>query len=159
MGKALTLRYPWNSLATVLLAVAFFMPAKELVAQMPAAGASSQAQEFTQNVKEVYFPFNVYNRIVDPSVLNSDADWLKQHPDAHFWIQGYADTRGDIFYNLVLSYRRAQFIKSSLVQRGVSQSQIGYATGWAKLYPLCSQDDADCFQKNRRGDIVPPDLM
>ena len=159
MGKALTLRYPWNSLATVLLAVAFFMPAKELVAQMPAAGASSQAQEFTQNVKEVYFPFNVYNRIVDPSVLNSDADWLKQHPDAHFWIQGYADTRGDIFYNLVLSYRRAQFIKSSLVQRGVSQSQIGYATGWGKLYPLCSQDDADCFQKNRRGDIVPPDLM
>jgi outer membrane protein OmpA-like peptidoglycan-associated protein len=159
MGKALTLRYPWNSLATVLLAVAFFMPAKELVAQMPAAGASSQAQEFTQNVKEVYFPFNIYNRIVDPSVLNSDADWLKQHPDAHFWIQGYADARGDIFYNLVLSYRRAQFIKSSLVQRGVSQSQIGYATGWGKLYPLCSQDDADCFQKNRRGDIVPPDLM
>src|SRR5664280_2554197 len=88
MGKALTLRYPWNSLATVLLAVAFFMAAKELVAQMPAAGASSQAQEFTQNVKEVYFPFNVYNRIVDPSGLNSDADWLKQHPDAHFWIQG-----------------------------------------------------------------------
>jgi len=74
MRKVPTLRYPWNSLATVLLAVALFMPAKELVAQMPAAGASLQAQEFTQNVKEVYFPFNVYNRIVDPAVLNSDAD-------------------------------------------------------------------------------------
>jgi len=159
MRKVLTLRHPWSSLVTILLAVTFFMPTKELVAQMPAAGASSQAQAFTQNVKEVYFPFNIYNRIVDPSVLNSDAEWLKQHPDAHFWIQGYADARGDIFYNLVLSYRRAQFIKSSLVKRGVDQSRIGYATGWGKLYPACAQNDEGCFQKNRRADIVPPDLM
>src|SRR5664280_2174354 len=122
MRKVPALRYPWNSLATVLLAVAFFMPAKELVAQMPAAGASSQAQEFTQNVKEVYFPFNVYNRIVDPSGLNSDADWLKQHPDAHFWIQGYADARGDIFYNLVLSYQRAN-LSSRLWFTGVLASR------------------------------------
>ena len=69
--------------------------------------ASPQAQEFTQNVKEVYFPFNIYSRVIDPNVLQGDASCLKQHPDAHLWIQGYADIRGDIFYNLVLSYRRA----------------------------------------------------
>ena len=116
MRKVLTLRYPWSSLATVLLAVAFFMPAKKLVAQMPATGASPQAPEFTQNVKEVYFPFNTYNRVVDPAVLTSDADWLKQHPDAHLWIQGYADIRGDIFYNLVLSYRALAVCKINLAQ-------------------------------------------
>ncbi len=64
-----------------------------------------------------------------------------------------------LFYNLVLSYRRAQWIKDSLVRRGVSESQIGFATGWGKLYPVCGQDDSDCYQKNRRADIVPPQLL
>ena len=159
MRKVLTLRYPCKPLAIVLFAAAFFMSTRELVAQTPAAGASPQAQDFTQNVKEVYFPFNIYNRIVDPAVLSSDAEWLKQHPDAHMWIQGYADVRGDIFYNLVLSYRRAQFVKSNLLKRGVSESQIGFATGWGKLYPVCQATDESCYQKQRRADIVPPDMM
>ena len=50
-----------------------------------------RAQEFSQNVKEVYFPFNVYSKAVNPAALDSDAEWLKQHSDTHFWIQGYAD--------------------------------------------------------------------
>jgi peptidoglycan-associated lipoprotein len=123
------------------------------------SATSPQAQEITQNVKEVYFPFNIYSRVIDPTVLQSDADWLKQHPDAHLWIQGYADVRGDIFYNLVLSYRRAQFVKSTLVKNGVSESQIGFATGWGKLCPVCQNTDDSCYQKQRRADIVPPDMM
>jgi peptidoglycan-associated lipoprotein len=110
-------------------------------------------------VKQVYFPFNIYNRVVDPATLQANADWLKQHPDAHLWIQGYADIRGDIFYNLVLSYRRAQFVKSKLVGQGVNQSQIGFATGWGKLYPVCQATDDSCYQQQRRVDIVPPDTM
>jgi len=105
------------------------------------------------------FPFNIYNRVVDPATLQANADWLKQHPDAHLWIQGYADIRGDIFYNLVLSYRRAQFVKSKLVGQGVNQSQIGFATGWGKLYPVCQATDDSCYQQQRRVDIVPPDTM
>ncbi len=92
-------------------------------------------------------------------VLQADVNYLKQHPDAHLWIQGYADIRGDIFYNLVLSYRRAQFVKDALVKNGVSEAQIGFATGWGKLYPVCQSNDDDCYQKQRRVDIVPPDMM
>ena len=54
------------------------------------------------------------------------------------WIQGYADPRGDIVYNLVLSYRRAQWVKEQLVKRGVDESRIEYATGWGKLYQTCA---------------------
>jgi peptidoglycan-associated lipoprotein len=96
---------------------------------------------------------------VNPDTLRSDADYLRQHPDARLWIQGYADVRGDIFYNLVLSYRRAQFVKNQLVKSGVSESQIGFATGWGKLYPVCQANDDDCYQKQRRADVVPPDTM
>ncbi len=118
---------------------------------------TTQTPEFSQNVKTVLFPFNVYNRVENPDVLKADADWLKQHPDANFWIQGRADSRGDVVYNLALSYRRAQFIKQDLIKSGVNGSQIGFATGWGKLYPVCDAQDESCFQDNRRADIVQPD--
>lgn len=118
---------------------------------------TSQTPEFSQNVKTVLFPFNVYNRLENPDVLQADADWLKQHPEANFWIQGRADSRGDVVYNLALSYRRAQFIKQDLMKSGVNSSQIGFATGWGKLYPVCDSQNESCWQDNRRADIVQPD--
>ena len=140
-----------------------FCVAAMLASMAPMAagqGLSAQAQAFNQSVKEVYFPFNIYNKIIDPAVLDANATWLKQYPDAKMWIQGYADPRGDIVYNLVLSYRRAQWVKAQLVKRGVDESRIGYATGWGKLYQPSQQSDDKCFQQNRRVDVVPPeDLM
>jgi outer membrane protein OmpA-like peptidoglycan-associated protein len=148
----------WVVLAAFMIAISGLLPAKTML-QQDSSGGSMQAQEITQNVKEVYFPFNIYSRVINPDILRADADYLKQHPDARLWIQGYADIRGDIFYNLVLSYRRAQFVKDQFVQNGVSESQIGFATGWGKLYPVCQSTDDDCYQKQRRVDVVPPDMM
>ena len=148
----------WVFLAAFLITMSVLLPASDMLPQDNST-ASPQATEFTQNVKEVYFPFNIYSRVIDPAVLQGDASYLKQHPDAHLWIQGYADIRGDIFYNLVLSYRRAQFVKEELVKSGVSEAQIGFATGWGKLYPVCQSSDDSCYQQQRRADIVPPDMM
>ena len=120
-------------------------------------GLSARAQAINQNVKEVYFPFNIYNRVIDAKTVDANADWLKQNPDGKLWIQGYADPRGDIVYNLVLSYRRAQWVKAQFVKRGVDASRIEYATGWGKLYQTCQQTDDKCFQQNRRVDTVPPE--
>jgi outer membrane protein OmpA-like peptidoglycan-associated protein len=158
MRSVVSNKRSWIFLAALFIAIGVFIPATTSFAQDSNA-ASPQAQEITQNVKEVYFPFNIYSRVIDPDVLHADAEWLKQHPNAHLWIQGYADVRGDIFYNLVLSYRRAQFVKSTLVKNGVNESQIGFATGWGKLYPICQDTDDSCYQKQRRADIVPPDMM
>lgn len=138
-----------------LFALVLVCPANQAVAQT----ASPQTAAFSQNVKEVYFPFNIYNRIIDKAVLDSNAAWLIQNPDVKMWIQGYADPRGDIVYNLVLSYRRAQWVKAQLVKRGVDESRVGYATGWGKLYQTCAQSDDKCFQQNRRVDTVQPEDM
>jgi outer membrane protein OmpA-like peptidoglycan-associated protein len=146
-------RLPVVVFTGVLLVAVVVLPAYRAVAQSP----SPQTQAFHENVKEVYFPFNIYNRIIDKATLDSNAQWLKQNPDAKMWIQGYADPRGDIVYNLVLSYRRAQWIKTQLVKRGVDESRIGYATGWGKLYQTCEAKDDKCFQQNRRVDTVPPE--
>ncbi len=150
-------------LVAFLLAVSVSLFVSSSAAQDQSASnmfnKSPQAQDLLQNVKDLYFPFNIYNRIVDPNDLQADSDWLKQHTDSTLWIQGYADIRGDIFYNLVLSYRRAQFVKSKLVKSGVDESRIGFATGWGKLYPVCQAKDDQCYQQQRRVDIVPPDTM
>ncbi len=138
----------------VMMAVVVAVPRSGMAQMNP---DSPQVQEFTQNVKSVLFPFNVYNKAVNPQVLDANADYLKQHPGTQFWIQGRADNRGDVVYNLALSYRRAQFVKSNLLQRGVPESQVGFCTGWGKIYPVCSQDDDSCWQENRRVDMVLPD--
>jgi outer membrane protein OmpA-like peptidoglycan-associated protein len=120
---------------------------------------SPQAQDLLQNLKNIYFPFDIYKRVVDPQDLQANGSWLSQHTESPLWIQGYADIRGDIFYNLVLSYRRAQFVKTNLVKSGVDEGRIQFATGWGKLYPVCNGTDEQCYQQQRRVDIVPPDTM
>jgi outer membrane protein OmpA-like peptidoglycan-associated protein len=51
------------------------------------------------------------------------------------------------------------WIRNYLVSHGVSDSQIGFATGWGKLYQLCQQQDEACFERNRRADLIPPNLL
>jgi outer membrane protein OmpA-like peptidoglycan-associated protein len=121
--------------------------------------STAAAQSFGDNVKDVFFPFNIYNKVIDPATLDANANYLKQNPDTKMWIQGYADPRGDVVYNLVLSYRRAQWVKSQFVKRGVDESRIEFATGWGKLYQTCAQADDACFQQNRRVDVVSPQSM
>ena len=115
-------------------------------------------QAFEQNVKPVHFPFDIYSRIIDMPVLEANVAWLKQNPGKK-WIQGYADPRGDIVYNLVLSYHRAQFVKTQLAERGVDTSNVEFATGWGKLYQTCDRSDEKCWQENRRVDVVPPEAL
>jgi outer membrane protein OmpA-like peptidoglycan-associated protein len=45
------------------------------------------------------------------------------------------------------------------VKSGINESQIGFATGWGKLYPTCQAKDDSCYQQQRRVDVVPPDSM
>ena len=118
---------------------------------------SEPAPSFGGNVKPLFFPFDIHSRVVNPKMLDTNAAWLTQNPDAKMWIQGYADPRGDIVYNLVLSYRRSQFVKAQLVKRGVADSRFGYCTGWGKLYQTCDKAHEDCWQENRRADIIDPE--
>jgi len=156
----------WVFLAAFLIAITIFLPANLVMAQDNAASPqahfpplSAQAQDLIQNIKAIYFPFNIYNRVTNQDVLTTDGTWLNQNTASPMWIQGYADIRGDIFYNLVLSYRRAQHVKAALMKSGVDGSRIQFATGWGKLYPACNGTDEACYQQQRRVDIVPPDTM
>jgi outer membrane protein OmpA-like peptidoglycan-associated protein len=115
----------------------------------------SQQQQFQQDVKDVHFDFDRSElRDEDRTILAGDAEWLKAHPDVFITLEGDADERGDIVYNVVLSDRRAIVTRDALVELGVPSNRILFATGWGKLYPICTQPDESCWSQNRRTHIA-----
>jgi peptidoglycan-associated lipoprotein len=126
-------------------------PAREtkLVSMPPLP--SDEQQQFESSVKDVHFDFDKSDlRPEDRTTLQQNAEWLKAHPQVIFTLEGDADDRGSIFYNLVLSAERANAVKDVLVEMGVRSDQIAFATGWGKLYPTCSESDESCWSQNRR---------
>ncbi|MGH9499330.1 MAG: OmpA family protein [Terriglobales bacterium] len=108
-------------------------------------------QQFQQDVKDVYFDFDRSDLRMDQRrTLAADAEWLKAHPDVLVTIEGDADERGEIVYNVDLSDRRAIATKEALVALGVPADQIVFFTGWGKLYPTCQDADESCWSQNRR---------
>jgi len=111
----------------------------------------TQRQEFHQSVQDIHFDFDQADiRPEDRTTLQSNAQYLQSHPNTFITIEGHADERGDIVYNLALSDIRAQATHDALMQMGVPEKQILFATGWGKLYPVCAESDESCWAQNRR---------
>jgi outer membrane protein OmpA-like peptidoglycan-associated protein len=114
-----------------------------------------EQQEFRQNLQDVLFDFDqaVIN-LAGKQTLQADAEWLKQHPDVNFYIDGYADWRGPLLYNLRLAQDRADAVKQALMDMGIAADRISIVAGWGKLYPLCADQDESCWSRNRRVNFV-----
>lgn len=125
---------------------------------VPQASIPRPAQEQTveQNVQDIHFAFDRYDITPEQqAVLQADAQWLKTHPNSIITIEGHADERGGIAHNVALSDRRAIAARDALLAMGVPATQILFAVGWGKLYPVCNQSDEACWQQNRRAHISP----
>jgi outer membrane protein OmpA-like peptidoglycan-associated protein len=100
-------------------------------------------------MKDVMFLRNDFNAPTNPSALDDNVRWLKDHPDVRFYVDGYASITGDIVYNLALSQRRANWVKQTLVSRGISEDRIVVAAGGGDLYPVCAEDTQACRDRNK----------
>jgi outer membrane protein OmpA-like peptidoglycan-associated protein len=85
--------------------------------------------------------------------LDQLAQFLKDHPERRVQIDGFTDSVGTDSYNLDLSQRRADAVKSSLMARGIDQSRIG-SQGYGKGYPVANNTDSGGRQLNRRVEVV-----
>jgi outer membrane protein OmpA-like peptidoglycan-associated protein len=109
----------------------------------------SEEQDFYDNLQPILFPWNDHDDPSNPAVLDGDATWLKDHPSVHFYVNGFASSRGELVYNLALSQRRAEWVKQALISRGIPEERIRIAVGWGQLYPLCLELNDSCWSKNR----------
>jgi outer membrane protein OmpA-like peptidoglycan-associated protein len=110
-------------------------------------GAEEQA--FNDNTHVVKFARDDSNDPTDPGTFDRDVQWLKDHPNDRFYVEGYASSRGDLIYNLALSQRRANWVKETLISRGIAENRIVLAVGWGQLYPVCPELTDECWGKNR----------
>jgi hypothetical protein len=110
-------------------------------------GAEQEA--FYERMQPIMFPWNDHDDPSNPGTLDGDVQWLKDHPNVRFYIEGYASSRGEEFYNLALSQRRADWVKQALISRGIPENRIKVAAGWGQNYPVCPDLNDECWSKNR----------
>ena len=125
-------------------------PAPEVAKEAPVEKAAAAEA----GLQAIYFDFDKsFVRDDAKSVMKANAEWLKANPKAKVKIEGNCDERGTKEYNQALGQRRAASAKKYLVDMGVSSSRISLIS-YGKEKPVCTESTEDCWQKNRRDDLV-----
>lgn len=84
--------------------------------------------------------------------INRVAGVLNQYPDTLIRVEGHTDNKGSDEYNLDLSKRRANAVKTLLMMRGVADSRIE-VVGFGKTMPVATNNTEAGRQMNRRVEI------
>jgi peptidoglycan-associated lipoprotein len=104
---------------------------------------------FAKNMKDVWFDYDRSDIRSDQApTAQGDAAFLLQHPSIKVMVEGHCDDRGSEEYNLALGTNRAESLKRTLLQQGVSEDRIK-TISFGKERPFCSQDNDQCWQQNR----------
>ena len=122
------------------------------VPQGPGYAPGSQG-DFLANTMSDRILFDTDRFNVDPQdqvILQSQAQWLAQHPNARITIEGHADERGTRDYNLALGERRANAAKNYLASLGVSPSRMT-TVSYGKERPEALGSNPSAWAQNRRG--------
>lgn len=99
---------------------------------------------------DVYFDFDQADlRENDRASLVRNGEALTKFDFLVVTIEGHADERGTIEYNLALSDRRARVAYDYLISIGIDPGRIK-AVAYGKEIPVCTESNEDCWQRNRR---------
>ncbi len=83
------------------------------------------------------------------ATLRQIADYLADHPKMHIFVEGHADERGAAAYNLALGSRRANAVRTFLIQNGVDPEKL-FTISYGVERPLVLGHDDAAWKKNRR---------
>lgn len=117
----------------------------------PVVAAARQPQRGPENLAHVvYFDYDDYAiRASERALVESHAQWLRNHPERSVVLHGHTDARGGAEYNLALGQRRAESVGQALQLLGVNPARIEAASyGKERLADSGASDAA--HQHNRR---------
>jgi OmpA-OmpF porin, OOP family len=77
---------------------------------------------------------------------------VEHHPNAMFEVAGHTDSMGSDEYNLGLSQRRVDSVRTYLVQKGVDSSRMS-ARGYGESQPVADNGTAEGRAQNRRVEL------
>lgn len=97
----------------------------------------------------IYFELDSYRVSSEAGQrLNAQAQWLQRYPNVTVRIEGNADERGTREYNLALGARRAEAVRTYLVERGVAPNRID-TISYGKERPIATGSSEDSWARNR----------
>ena len=114
------------------------------------AGSSDAA-----NRLDVFFYLDDYAIRQDQfSTIQTDAQFLKEHPEMRIVVEGHCDEMGSTEYNLALGEKRAAEVKTALEKAGITSSRMR-TISYGKELPVCTEPTEGCWRMNRRAHITP----
>ncbi|HZD54978.1 MAG TPA: OmpA family protein [Candidatus Aquicultoraceae bacterium] len=93
-------------------------------------------------------------RSADLPELEKAVAFLKKYPDARVSVEGYTDSRGSEKYNLALSDRRAQAVRTYLVEKGGVSADRITAVGKGEADPVGDNGTEKGRFENRRVEVL-----
>jgi peptidoglycan-associated lipoprotein len=85
-------------------------------------------------------------------VLNRKVAIMRANPNVTLRIDGHADERGTVEYNLALSLRRANAVRDYMTGFGIDVSRLE-VTGFGEERPLDPGTSESAYAKNRRAEF------
>src|SRR2546425_2234338 len=106
------------------------------------------------NLADIHFEFDKYELTAESTrTLDANAEWLKANPKHLLLIEGHADERGTVAYNLALGERRAKATQNYLAARGIQSGRVSVIS-YGEEKPQCAEHTEDCWAKNRRAHFM-----
>jgi peptidoglycan-associated lipoprotein len=123
----------------------------EAVEQIDAA--ANEAQSALMDVSVFYFDFdNTTIKADSKNSLIAHSQYLAANSSARVILEGHADERGTVEYNLALAERRALSVSRFLKANGAAPSQIETVSFGEERPALMGHND-DSWSQNRRVEI------
>lgn len=108
----------------------------------------------TLNQPEVRFAFDSYDiASVFESQIREFSEHLLSVPASRALLEGHTDWVGPEAYNLTLSRRRAESVKSKMMEFGVEESRIGIRA-YGETRPIADNNTAAGRAQNRRVELI-----
>lgn len=104
--------------------------------------------------REIYFDFDrsdVQARFLP--VIRAHAAYMQANPSARVLLEGHADERGSREYNLGLGERRGNSVQDLIRADGARGNQVEVVS-YGEERPVCRQSSENCWERNRRVEIV-----
>ncbi len=115
--------------------------------------AEQRAQEQARNQflrEHVYFEFDSATLSpVAQDVLRQKAEFMRDNPTVGVTVEGHCDERGTNEYNLALGERRAESVKSYMVDLGIASNRMT-AISYGEERPVDTGHTEEAWAKNRR---------
>ena len=119
------------------------------------SGALSRDEALAMIGDMIFFDFDRSElRPESRTTLQQKSEILRQYPDIRVRIEGNADERGTVEYNLALGERRADAARTYLIDLGIDPDRLT-TISYGEERPLAEGHNEAAWQQNRRDEFIP----